>query len=174
MEYLIVICGSLGAWLLVAGPVYQAALELSDQDMDHERIDQTVSSIPKPKPLSSWWWLLPPVAYVKQRKRSGDHRRAIMDALEPEQLEQTVSFLNKARGWLIVAFGAFLIAVKETWELTVLLHWPAWSFWLLVILALVICLGNTVLTMAQTGRMLAKDEAEAQSRRRPSRRRIAD
>ena len=44
-----------------------------------------------------------------------------------------VRFINKATGWLYVALGALLIAVKETWELVEYNEWPTWLFWVLIV-----------------------------------------
>ncbi len=161
MDYVIAICGFLGGWLLVAGPLYQAALELREQEIDREQIEAAASTVPVPPKLSLWWWLLPPVAYIVQRRRSMAYRRSVVEVLSPEQLAQTVAFLNKARGWLIVASGAFLLALKETWELRELLDWPVLVFWVLVVVAAGLCVGNVVVTMAGTARALKRDEADA-------------
>lgn len=164
MEYAILIVGALGAWLLVAGPLYQASLELQEQEVDREEIDRVTSAVEAPAPISPWWWLLPPVAYVKQRKQSGAHRQAVMDALGPRQLEQTVSFLNKASGWMIVAAGAFLIAIKETYEVVELFEWPIWVFWVLVVVAPALCVGNVVIRMVRSAKALGLEKPNQQSK----------
>jgi hypothetical protein len=64
-------CGYVGAWLLVAGPIYQAALELQEQDIERDRIQQVTAQVPAPAPVSAWWWLLPPVRYLLAQRRSG-------------------------------------------------------------------------------------------------------
>ena len=35
-----------------------------------------------------------------------------------------VRYMNIARGWMLVGAGAFLIALKETWELVEHQEWP--------------------------------------------------
>jgi len=166
MEYLVVICGCLGAWLLVAGPVYQAALELQEEAIDREAMSRVAAGVPQPPKLSSWWWLLPPVAYVKQRRAGDAYRRAVMAQLAPEQMEAMIAFMNKATGWLLVAIGALLIGVKETWELCELFHFSAAIFWVLIVLAIVICVGHTVARLRGTERVLKKDEDAAANIRR--------
>jgi hypothetical protein len=58
-----------GAWLLVAGPLYQGSAELGQLDVDREGIQgkaaaaQAAQARPSP-----WWWLLPPVMYVLHRR----------------------------------------------------------------------------------------------------------
>jgi hypothetical protein len=125
--------GFVGGWLLVAGPVYQALLELQDEEVDHERLESLSSSIPKPDPVTRWWWLLPPVYYALQRRRSTAYRRAVFDAMGPAEVGQTIRYLDKAAGWLLVAAGAFLIGVKETWELVEHSDWPVWLFCVLIV-----------------------------------------
>ena len=159
MEYLIVACGALGAWLLVAGPLYQAALELGEQELDREEMGRVMEGIDVPARVSPWWWLLPPVAYILQQRQQRVHRQAVLDALGPEQLEQSVNFVNKASGWMIVASGAFLIAVKETYELIELLHLHVAVFWILVVLLPVLCVSFVVAQVRRTAKMLKKEES---------------
>ena len=159
MEYLIVACGALGAWLLVAGPLYQAALELGEQEFDREEMGRVMEGIDVPTRVSPWWWLLPPVAYILQQRQQRAHRQAVLDALGPEQLEQSVNFVNKASGWMIVASGAFLIAVKETYELIELLHLHVAIFWILVVLLPVLCVSFVVAQVKRTAKMLKKEES---------------
>ena len=165
MEIVIVLCGALGAWLLVAGPIYQAAVELGEMDFDHEGMEAIESSVPTPARMSPWWWLFPPAAYFKQRSIAAQHRQAVMEALGDEQRAQTVAFLNKAKGWFTVAAGALLIAIKETWELSELLEWPAYAFWVTIVLAGGVCIANVVVSQRRTERALLKDEAAARERR---------
>ena len=165
MEYFIHIAGALGAWLLVAGPLYQASLELAEEEFDREGMQVATSGVPVPGRVSPWWWLLPPVAYVKTRRRSREHREAVMAALGPEQLEQTVNFMNKARGWFIVGAGAFFIALKETWEVTELLEWPVGVFVALVLLAFLAAVSNTVLSARRTHQLLGKATGRSTPRR---------
>ncbi len=163
MHYFVIISGFLGAWLLVAGPIFQAALELQEQEIDREGIDAVTSSVQAPQKISPWWWLLPPLGYVKQRRRSRAHRKAVMEALGPVQIEQTVRFLNKANGWMIVAAGAFFIAVKETWELFELFDWPTWAYWIAIVLLPLLSVSYTVLSMRRSSQMLQHDEQDAEN-----------
>jgi hypothetical protein len=153
MHEVVELLATLGAWLLVAGPIYQAALELREQDFDRERFTTVTASVaPAPK-ISPWWWLLPPVAYVLRVRAVRAQRRAIMEALTPEQLEQMLGFINKATGWLIVASGAFLLAFAQTWALRDLFGWPIVVFWVLVVVLLLLCVGYV------TSRMLVTNQA---------------
>jgi len=165
MDYVIAVCGFVGGWLLVGGPVWQAALELREQEIDQDAIEAVKSNIEPPAKVSGWWWFLPPVAYLLNARRQRRFRQDFNAALSPESREQTVSFLNKANGWLIVAIGGFLIAVKETWELVENLHWVQWVFWVLIVVMPVIAIANTVLRMRNTQRILHPDEPVGRSRR---------
>jgi hypothetical protein len=158
MEYVIAVCGFIGGWLLVAGPVWQAAIELREEEIDQEAIEAVKSTIQPPPRISAWWWLLPPVAYVLNSRRQRTFRQAFNAALPPRALEQSVAFLNKANGWLIVALGGFLLATKETWELADELHLPAWVFWMLVIVMPIIAVANAVRKVANAHNILHPDE----------------
>jgi len=156
VEYLIAWAGFLGAWLLVAGPVHQAAIELQEEEFDREAVGRLKDDQPEPAPISGWWWLLPPVAFVLQRRRSADYRQAVMERLPPGVMEQFVHFADKATGWMLVGAGAFLIAVKETWELHEVQHWPAWVFWVLLPVMLVLAFGYTVQRLHRSREVLEK------------------
>lgn len=142
VHYFIAWCGFIGAWLLVAGPVYQAAMELDEYDIKREQYRDW--RFPPERRVSRWWWLVPPVAYWLRRQEHDRLRREFMHALTPEQRATLVSFINKATGWLLVGFGALGIATKETWELCEPYDWPPVVFWLLVPIMTAICLGYTV------------------------------
>jgi hypothetical protein len=151
--------GFLGAWLLVAGPLYQGALELQEEEVDREGIEASTASIPRPEPPSSSWWLLPPVMYVIRRRQSNAFRRAVLAQLTQAQRDQFTSFINKATGWFTVAAGAALLAAEQTWQLINRNHWPTWLFWLLIIVMLGASVLNTALRMARDGRA-ARSRAE--------------
>ncbi|MET0693842.1 MAG: hypothetical protein ABWY56_07920 [Propionibacteriaceae bacterium] len=153
MHYLIAWSGFLGAWLLVAGPMYQAVLELDEEDFERDVLSRATATVPPPPRSSPWWWLLPPVAYVLQRRQSQAYRRAVMDALPPESIKQLVRFKNMATGWAFVAFGAFFIAVKETWELQEVYEWPIAVFWVLLVVLVVLCTLNTAVRTRNSHRL---------------------
>jgi len=105
MEHVIAWAAFAGAWLLVAGPLYQGALELHEQDVDREGLEASKSRVEPPEMPSPWWWLLPPVFYLLWRQRSREYRRAVFDQLTPEQKEQFSSFVNKALSWFTVSLS---------------------------------------------------------------------
>jgi hypothetical protein len=141
--------GFLGAWLLVAGPLYQGALELLEEDIDREGIDASIARIPRPDPPSPWWWLVPPAMYLIRRYRSKAFRRAALAQLTQAQRDQATSFLNKATGWFAVALGAALLAAEQTWQVINREHWPAWLFWILIIVMLGASVLNTAVRMTR-------------------------
>jgi prophage maintenance system killer protein len=135
--------GFVGAWLLVAGPINQAAIELEDEDFRREDFARAVARTPRPPRVSRWWLLLPPVAYVLHARRARRQQAVLLDALSPSQVEQLMHFRDTASAWLFVASGAALIAVSETWGLREEYEWPAWVFWALIAAMLGVCIANT-------------------------------
>lgn len=159
MEVFIAICAFLGGWLLVAGAIYQAALQLAEEQIDSEQLAAAEANLPRPRRVSVWWWFVPPVAYLLNTRQDRRHQLDVLEALEPEQLRQTVSFFNKAHGWMIVAGGAYLLAIAATWRTCQFFGWPVFVFWVLLVAATGISISFAVRRMLQTQRMLDKAEA---------------
>ncbi|SEP54256.1 hypothetical protein [Amycolatopsis saalfeldensis] len=136
--------GFVGAWLLVAGSAFQAALELREQEHLREEVTRMLEDRPAPPSVSHWWWLLPPLGYVLERRRWKARQQQMLDALDPVQRNALVQYMNKTTGWSFVGFGGFLIAVKETWALRETYEWPAWVFAALVVAAGILCLSFAV------------------------------
>ena len=154
MHELVAWSGFVGAWLLVAGPLFQAAVELGEQEEARGGLTEAAARVgPQPR-LSPWWWLLPPVAYVLQVRRQRDYRQQLMEALTRDQVENFVAYANVSTGWAMVALGALFIAVKETYEVVELREWPGWVFATLLVVMLATCAANTVLRMKRAHRML--------------------
>lgn len=65
------------------------------------------------------------------------------------QLEQWMFFSETATAWMFVATGAFLIAVKETWELREAYEWEDWAFWALIAVMVVVCIANTAMRISR-------------------------
>jgi hypothetical protein len=136
---LIVWVSFLGAWLLVAGPLYQGAVELSEFDFDREAIMDKVAAAKAERDRPSlWWWLLPPVMYVLHRQWYKATQRAVMAQLSETHRGQVVRFQSKATGWFAVAGGAGLLAAGETWQAVRHYHWSAWLFWLILVVMLAV------------------------------------
>jgi hypothetical protein len=51
-----------------------------------------------------------------------------------------------------VALGAALLAAGQTWQVIGHYHWPAWLFWLLIIVMLGVAVLNTALRMSRDER----------------------
>ena len=136
-----------GAWLLVAGPLYQGSVELAELDFDREGIEGIRASAAQAADQrpSAWWWLLPPVMYVLHRRWAKAFRQSTLTLLTQTQREQFASFRSKATGWFTVAIGATLLAAGETWQAVDHYHWPDWLFWLLMVVMIGLALLNTAL-----------------------------
>jgi hypothetical protein len=152
-------CGFVGAWLLFGGPVYQAVLELHEQDIERDRIAEVGGQVDAPPRVSRWWWLLPPVRYLLERRRRQEWRRAVMAALSPGEVEALITYIDKATGWLFVGLGGLLIAVKETWELREQYEWPLWVFWALVAVAAIVATGNAAYRLERSRRALGAGDS---------------
>jgi hypothetical protein len=162
MNQVIAWVGFIGAWLLVAGPLYQGALELLEEDVDREAMQTSTAHLARPDPPSPWWWLLPPVMYLIRRHRRRQFHQAVMAQLTQAQREQITSFFNKATGWFTVALGAALLGAEQTWQVVERQRWPAWLFGLLVIVMLGACLLNTAVRMAGDQRVTGPGAQQAE------------
>lgn len=156
MELFIAWVGFVGAWLLFAGPIYQAALELQEQDIEMDRIKASGAKVQKPKGVSAWWWLLPPVKIILENRQSREYRHRYIKALTPEDVESLIAFMSKATGWLLVACGGLFIAMKETYELAELEHWNHELFWAIIIVLLLISFLHVILRIKRAKRILKK------------------
>jgi hypothetical protein len=157
MNRLIAWCGFFGAWCLVAGPLYQSSIELREQDIARDKIAE-VNRTYRQDPVSPWWWLFPPARYVLARRRLERNRDALLAALEPDEMEDLVTYVNKAFGWLFVGTGGTLIALVETWNLREHYDWPVAIFWLLVVVMLLASVGNVIYRARRAARILAHHE----------------
>ena len=159
METFILWAGFAGAWLLFAGPIYQAALELKEEDIEIDRIKAAGASIPKPKTVSVWWWLLPPMKMLLEQRRSRKYRRVYIESLLPEDIESLISFMNKATAWLLVATGGLCIALKETYELSEHAHWNDYIFWPLVIILVLLSVLHVIARLSRSKNIIKKISA---------------
>jgi hypothetical protein len=139
MPDLIALCGFLGGWLLVIGPLGQAVRELEDEEFERDSLARAKQQVEKPPPVSPWWWLGPPVYFVLRRRRDRVYREHIAAVMRPEELEAFAHLRDVASAWAFVAAGASLIAVQETWDLHERYDWAEWTFWALVVVMLLIC-----------------------------------
>ena len=144
MEQFILWCAFLGAWLLFAGPILQAAVELREQELSRAELESSQALVDREPPVSAWWWLLPPVYYWLNHRRSNRMNKAVMDLLTPQQRSGLIDYVNKATGWLFVGIGGLLIAIKETWLLCEHNGWPLAAYWSIVAFLIVTSVGNAV------------------------------
>ena len=62
--------------------------------------------------------------------------------MRPEELEAFAHLRDVAHAWAFVAAGASLIAAKETWDLHEQYHWADWTFWVLMVVMLLVCAAS--------------------------------
>ena len=150
-----------GAWLLVAGPLYQGSVELNELDVDRAGIEgkAVAAQAARARP-SAWWWLLPPVMYLLHRRWYKALRRAMLAQLTPTQRQQMASLQSKSAGWFTVAAGATLLATGETWQIVQHYGWPAWLFWLLIVAMLSAAILTTAVLMISDARTRHADGTE--------------
>jgi hypothetical protein len=117
METLFIWLGFIGSWFLFAGPIYQAVLELQDQDIEFDRLRAAGAKVPRPAKLSGWFWIIFPVKLYVEYRRNKYQQQHILKLLDRNDIESLVSFRNKSTAWLFVALGGACIASKETYEL---------------------------------------------------------
>jgi len=153
VEVFIVWAGFAGAWLLVAGPIFQAAIEFSEQDMEGAGFTALAAKYTPPPRYRGWWWLLPPVGYLLHWRWSRRAHREMMQLATPEQRRMFAQLGNKATGWTMVALAGILLALNETWGVKRHYHWPVLAFWLLV-------LAMTALSAAYTGARMGRDRPD--------------
>ena len=126
-------CGVVGAWLLVAGSIYQAFLELHKEQVAADQMARATTTVPSPPAVSSWWWLLPPVKLYRDGQRRNQHRLTFLASLTSDERETIVAFLSLSRGWLLVATGGLLIAIQQTYDLVERLDLSLVVFWLAIV-----------------------------------------
>ncbi|SMQ74857.1 hypothetical protein SAMN06295943_3252 [Agreia sp. VKM Ac-1783] len=129
--------GTIGAWLLFAGPLFQGSLELWE-------VARTGPAWPDRKRIDKALWLVPPVMYFVQRARFRRSGTAAADV--------TSSFSNRASGWFAVAIGGLLVAVKETWELAERYELSPVAYWSIVVVVLLVSQLNVTVRMLRLSR----------------------
>jgi hypothetical protein len=75
-----------------------------------------------PARQSGWSWVLFPVKLVLEHRRVTTYRAACIAALTVDDLEAMLALRNAATGWIFVAAGGLLLAVKETFQCCGILH----------------------------------------------------
>ena len=68
-------------------------------------------------------------------------------------MSSSTSFVNKAAGWFTVAIGDFPPGrPTRRWQVIERYRWPAWLFWLLILVMLGASVLNTALRMSHDAR----------------------
>ncbi|ADG78573.1 Integral membrane protein OS=Tsukamurella paurometabola (strain ATCC 8368 / DSM / CCUG 35730/ CIP 100753 / JCM 10117 / KCTC 9821 / NBRC 16120 / NCIMB 702349/ NCTC 13040) OX=521096 GN=Tpau_1961 PE=4 SV=1 [Tsukamurella paurometabola] len=142
----------LGGWLLVIGPLFQSRVELEAERAHLTEVRETIESTAPPSRVSAWWWLIPPVALFLSRRRQSQYVDTLTTVLTTAQMESLERYFSVARGWMIVAAGAVLIAVKETFELAHHQHWLPGGFWVLAVIGLIATVAFTSAGPARSDR----------------------
>jgi hypothetical protein len=107
-------------------------------------MQRAFETTPAPPPVSTWWLLLPPAAYALHLRRRRTWRPALIGTLTRTELERLLHYSETATAWLFVGSGAFLIAIKETWDLHHAYEWSTIAFIVLVLVMVIACVANTV------------------------------
>ena len=83
---------------LVAGrrAISQAVQELTELELERERIAEATSKVERPPPVSVWWWLLPPAKMYLEHRRNDAFRERYVAALHKDDVEALLTFFNKA------------------------------------------------------------------------------
>ena len=149
----------LGAWLLVAGALYQATLELQAEENATARVRELTATVEAPPPVPSWWWAVPPVALALRRRRQKRYRQLVIDAMSDEDMDVHLRFVNVAAGWAYVGLGALLLAVRETDALVEENDWPPAAFPGALATMAALCVGNTIARHRRTRRELTGHHA---------------
>jgi hypothetical protein len=135
VEYVIGWAEFVGAWLLVAGPLFQGSVELLRMGRSHS---ETRGRLP-----SKWWWLVPPVMYGLTR------RRFVREGGDPGGIR---AFRASGTSWFIVSLGGALLAAGQTWDVVELMRWHVAVFWVLYVVLLVVSVLNTSIRMIREAR----------------------
>jgi len=164
MEIFFAWASFIGSWLLVAGSMYQAVLELKDEDIERDRFSDVQANVTPPPKVSPWWWLIPPLKIIKEQKRSREYRHAYFSAMTDEDAQAFLSFTNKATAWLFVAGGSTLLALQETYSLMKPKHVSDIILFIIVLVVLFIAsILNTVFRITRSNGILEKTSHKEKS-----------
>lgn len=135
--------------MLVLGPLNQAIREVDEEEFERDAIVRAQRQVEAPSRVSAWWLIAPPAYFVLRRRRDNLYKQRIRGAMSADDLRAFAHLRDVASAWFLVAAGASLIAVKETWELTDAYEWAEWSFWALLLGMLVL---SALVAVARVGR----------------------
>jgi hypothetical protein len=80
-----------------------------------------------------------------------------------------MGFRNKATGWFTVAGGAFLIFLKEAWELAELYELPLWIYLVAVFVLAIAAITNMIARLSRSDEIVHIDEPGYAERMRAER-----
>jgi hypothetical protein len=143
----------IGAWLLVAGPMYQAVIELRSLVINRERFEQ----LGRPKQVSRWLWILPPLRMMLQRREHYRYFEKLHANVPLEDIDQLIRFIQKAEGWWLVTLGGFLIASSLSLKM---FGWIGFA----VSPVIAFVLGAFVIARAQAGDKLRSPPSRADAK----------
>ncbi len=161
MHALALWAGFFGAWALVAGPVYQAMLELRAEDIQTDRLRALSVKVPPSPPPTRWWLLLPPVYFLLRHRRKKSVQSQWLELMADPDFEALTQFSNKAAAWVMVGFGGLMIAFKETAELAEGNEWPVVAFVIVVGAMLALSVGFGVSRLRWMDRQQKKRQARS-------------
>ncbi|WP_156324807.1 hypothetical protein [Corynebacterium lactis] len=137
MDLFILLTTFAGSWLIVVGPLLQAAIELAEAS----RQARGNAS----RKYSLWWWLLPPLMYwVSMRSMAHDST-------------VTRAYRRRATGWFAVAGGGALLAFGSTRDIAILLGLRDFGFFVFYAALFMACSFYTAIRMIVSSR--AVDDA---------------
>lgn len=105
---------------------------MREEEFERDAIARAERAVEVPPPVSTWWLLLPPVYVVLRQRRDGLYKQRVRDAMSAADIQAFEHLRDVATAWFLVALGASLIAVEETWGLVETYGWGTWVFWALL------------------------------------------
>lgn len=157
MSNFIAVVSLLGDLLLFSFPLCQGLMELKEYKQLLEEFDQVSK---RWKPISPWWWLLPPIKIHRERIRGNQILREAADT--KRERRQAVSFLDKATAWYFVALAGWLKMITSTYELLETIKVEnVWT--LIIIVALLSSWGIFNAYYRVDAKRVARKEAELES-----------
>jgi hypothetical protein len=161
MATFMVWCGVVGSWLLFLGPICQATMELRAHEIARDRISAVASSVRATGRVSAWWWLLPPVKIVLERRRTMRHQHALVTGLSHEDFASLLAFMNKATAWLFIACGALVLAIKDTFQVAQIHHLGVVTYVCFVLVLATSCVVICAVRIRRSDDLLAKSRSAA-------------
>lgn len=157
MSNFIAVISLIGDWLLLSFPLYQGLMELKEFKALLEEFEQVSK---RWRPVSPWWWLIPPLKVHKERMRGNNILREAADT--KRERRQAVNFLDKATAWYFVALAGWLKMITSTYEL--LEQYEVENVWILAGLVIILTAGGIFNAHYRIdSKRVAKKEAELDS-----------